>query len=263
MALFTDYTGYFDDSGHETRDFLVCGGLVIDVSDPHVFENDWHQAIAPLPYLHTTDYIAGDRDFKAWKNTGLTLKRELLSRAAGIIAKHALQMFSAALVMVDYRRINDETVFSEVVAHPFTLCARFASVQVGHWAKFHAMNERIKLVFEQRKGKGDIDAVFERDGLELPSFESKNVCALQAADLIAWTYQGKATNSLNYERIGKSIDSILIKSLHTLDTIRYQDMQRILRLGTQGQDMRRSAMVQQVAFEPTPKNVRSKFRRLG
>lgn len=258
MALFTDYTGYFDDSGHETSNFLVCGGLVLDVSYPHAFENDWHQAIAPLPYLHTTDYIAGDRDFKTWKNTGLGAKRETLVHAAGVIAKHALQTFSAALVMADYRQINDETVFSEVVAHPFSLCARFASVQVQHWAKFHAMSERIKLVFEQRTGKGDIDAVFERDGLELPSFESKNVCALQAADLIAWVYQGKVNNSNNYQRIGKHVEGGLVKSLHTPDTIRYQDMQRILRLGTQGQDMRRNVMAQTIAFEPTPKNVRFK-----
>jgi hypothetical protein len=240
MAMFTDYTGYFDDSGHETSNFLVCGGLVLDVSDPNAFENDWHQAIAPLPYLHTTDYIAGDRDFKDWKNAGLALKCHLLKKAARVIAKHALQTFSATLVMADYERINDEMVFSEVIAHPFSYCARFAAVQVSHWAKFHAMNERIKLIFERRTGQGEVDAVFERDKIEPPSFEGKNVCGLQAADLVAWIYQGKAANSVNYNRIGKVVAQELVSSLHVNDILGYQDMCRTLRLGIQGEDMRRT-----------------------
>ncbi|HEY6303126.1 MAG TPA: hypothetical protein VIX14_08670 [Terriglobales bacterium] len=264
MALFTDYSGFFDDSGHETRDFLICGGLMLDVGDAHqqnAFETEWHEAIKPLVYLHTTDYIAGDRDFKAFKNTGLGGKRELLVRAAKVIAKYSLQTFSAALVMEDYCRINNETVFSEVVAYPFSLCARFASVQVSHWAKFHAMNERVKLIFERRTGQGEIDAVFVRDKLDPPSFEGKDVCGLQAADLIAWTHQGKATNSLNYQRIGKDVKAELVASLHTADTIRYQDMRRTLRLGTDGLDMARAAMKNGVAFRQTPKNTRTRFKK--
>jgi len=267
MALFTDYTGYFDESGHETHDFLVCGGLILDVGDAYkenAFETEWHEAIAPLPYLHTTDYIAGNGDFKAHKNTGLYGKRILLTKAARVISKYALQTFSAALTMSDYRRINDETVFSEVVAYPFSYCARFASVQVRHWAKAHAMNERIKLIFECRaEGEGEVKDVFKRDRVDPPWFADKNVSGLQAADLIAWTYQGKATNSLNYGRIGKDVEGSLIASLHTPDTICYQDMRRTLRLGVRGEDMTRTVMKSGIAFRQTPKNTRSKFKKPG
>jgi hypothetical protein len=191
----------------------------------------------------------------------LSERIDLLVRAAQVIAKFALQTFSVELVMEDYRRLNQERKFSEVIAFPFSLCARFASVQVQQWATPNGITDRVKMVFENRsEGEHEVKAVFGRDELPLPAFEAKSVCTLQAADLIAWLWQAKATNSPNYERVGKMVLAELNKSLHVSDILTYGNMLQIWNHAP-CKDETRETMLRGVAFHATPKGTRPTFRK--
>lgn len=224
----TIYNAYFDESGHETDDILGFGGLIIDAEDSLAFDSAWKKAIHPLPYLHTADFIAGVKDFREWhKRTPGQI--ELLSRAIEAISSVSFQTLSCLLIMRDYRRADAEFHFSESVAYPFALCARFCSVQVNRWAARNSIPGSTKLIFESRpEGLGELAEVFKRDGLPTPIFKDKTVYPTQAADLIAWGSRAKMTNPGTWNRY-KAAFSRLPACLHTHDIISYDTILRITR----------------------------------
>jgi Protein of unknown function (DUF3800) len=256
--LMAFYTGYFDESGHEAADIFVIGGLVLDVEDPSIFESEWRTAISPLTFLHTADFIGGHGKFEKWNYLGLDGKRALLERAAQVIAKHSFQTFSVSLDMDAYKRINDERIFAEAIGKPYSLCARFASVQMRHWSQPNSIPERVKLVFEKRQGfQGEIASVFERDNLDVPAFEGKEVLPLQAADLIAWLYQGKITKSKRFDQM-KSVYRQLPRILHTHDSLGYRKLLEISQRVPRNIVHTRAERDAPVVFHSDPKRVRSR-----
>jgi hypothetical protein len=219
----TFYTGYFDESGHETNPLFVFGGLVMDVEDPRNFEREWMAAIDPLPMLHTSQFLTGLDDFKQWNSKGLEWKQDLLRRAAKVIEKHALSTFSTALSMESFREIScesvgDEPSFDRAVAHPYALCARFSAVQMGLWSRPNGIPGRVNMVLENRNGRDvrEVREVFLRDHLDTPSFEDKSVPPLQAADLIAVMFARKIMQKPNFVQV-QSAYSELNQVLHTND----------------------------------------------
>jgi hypothetical protein len=225
--LMAIYTGYFDESGHETAELFVFGGVVLDVENPTKFEEDWLTAISPLTYLHTSAFYGGHDDFTKWNDLGWKWKRDLLQRASCVIAKHSFQTFSIALDMDSYNRVNKELILNEAIGKPYSLCARFASVQIGQWSGRYNIPDRIKMVFEDRHGVvGETASVFERDGLPAPFFEGKSVCALQAADLIAWLYQTKLKKTPHYVQV-RPVLAELHELLHTHDVLDREKLNEI------------------------------------
>ena len=254
------YTAYFDDSGHEDRDYLVCAGHVIDVEEPEQFDNGWLEAIAPLPNLHTKDFVGGYGEYAAWKGRGKE-KHEILCRAANFVGQKAFQTFSVVLSMEDYERLNKEYAFSESIARPFALCARFASVQLQHWNR---QSERIKMVFEARpEGEGDVVDIFARDGLPRPSFEDKKLTPLQAADLLAWAYDSRYSRPDSYRRIGHDIIGEISAALHTHDLISYPDLVRLTKqvTGVAGFEIPRRPADKPIAFHNARKRDRLMYKR--
>ncbi len=258
--LMAVYTAYFDDSGHENQKYLVCAGHVIDVEEPEKFDRGWLEAISPLTFLHTKDFVGGYGQYAEWKGRGPE-KREILCRAAKFIGQKAFQTFSVVLAMDDYERLNRESAFSESLARPFALCARFASVQLQDWNR---QNERIKMVFEQREeGEGDVVDIFARDGLPRPSFEEKKLTPLQAADLLAWAYDSKYSRPDAYQRIGREIIGEIPAALHTHDFISYPDLVRITKrvAGIAGFDIPERPPAKPIAFHNARKRDRLPYKR--
>jgi hypothetical protein len=228
QKLMAIYSAYFDESGHETSDIFGCGGLVIDAEDPLAFDSAWKQAIHPLTYLHTADFIAGRKDFSEWHGK-TSEKIDILSRAVKIISDVSFQTLSCVLLMDDYRRADQKIHFSESIAYPFALCARFCSVQVNHWAARNSIPGPVKLYFEDRpEGLGEVMEVFKRDEIPTPNFESKTTLPTQAADLIAWASCAKVLNSPAWSYY-KEAFSGLPACLHTHDIISYDTLLQIAR----------------------------------
>jgi len=226
------YTGYFDESGHETNPLFVFGGLVLDVEDPRPFESDWKVAIAPLSYLHTSPFLAGGEGFEQWNNEGLKWKQDLLQRASKVIAKYALCTFSTALSMEAFRKISQPPdagpSFDEAVAHPYSLCARYSVAQANIWEKKNSIESHIKMVFENRSDvdAGEITKVFQRDCLKVPSFEGKEVLPLQAADLISVIYARKIMRKSNFIQVEPAYRE-LNRCLHTSDVLKDDELRGI------------------------------------
>jgi hypothetical protein len=257
MAL---YTGYFDESGHESADLLLLGGLVIDVENIREFDAAWLTAIAPLPALHMKDLVTGNAEYFVWKGR-YEEKAAIVSAVAEVISRFSHQTFSAALWMEDYVRANLELKISEAAGHPFAVCARLADVQLNQWARRHKVTDRIKIVFEKRpSGMGETVDSFQRDELPVPAWEGKEVCALQAADYIAWMRNGKIRKSKNYERFAGSEPSSV---LHTHDWFGYNDIMdiagRIAEINSRPIPLRSDDT--QVVYHDKPKRVRVPFRR--
>jgi hypothetical protein len=217
------YSGYFDESGHETNPLFVFGGLVLDIEDPREFESDWKAAINPLPMLHTSQFLTGGEGFEQWNGKGLVWKQSLLQRAAKVIARHALGTFSTALSMDSFRTISNEGVgddpsFDRAVAYPYALCARFSTVQIRHWSLPNGISERVKIVLENRNDEDvrEVTRVFLRDKLDIPTFEDKSVLPLQAADLIAVMCARKIMQKPNFIQVQPAYEE-LYQILHTKD----------------------------------------------
>jgi hypothetical protein len=261
QKLMAFYTGFFDESGHETGDLLCCGGLVLDGDEAMDFDRSWKDAIAPLPYLHTTDFIGGYKEFSDWRGR-TDEKRALLTRAAGVIDQTSFQTFSSVLNMADYKKADQDISFSEFIAYPFSLCARFCSAQVNDWASRNWIKGPVRLVFEQRaEGTGEVVEVFERDKMPIPIFESKGTCPLQAADLIAWASYNKTLRSDNFVRYENALAALTACS----STHKYISYSKILEIC---ENMRRitgieipnrSNLTVGVAFHTSKKRPRKKF----
>jgi Protein of unknown function (DUF3800) len=222
------YSGYFDESGGENTPIFVLAGFVMDVEDPAPFERQWTDAISPLSWLHTSEFMAGRNEFYQWNHLGLNGKGRVLQSTAKVIAQHATQTFSIALGMEAYRSFDREYVFSEAIAHPYSLCARFASVQVGQWSRAHGMANRIRMVFDARSTEDKIEtiSVFDRDGLPNPVFEDTQNAAMQAADLLAWLYHVKINKTQRYAQLSH-VYAELNQSLHTHDVLDEATFERI------------------------------------
>jgi hypothetical protein len=259
MAL---YTGYFDDSGSECNEYLSCCGLVIDVERPEVLDAAWLEAINPLQQLHTADLVSGNGAFMEWKGR-YEEKSLLLMKAAKTISALSFQTFSSVIAMEDYRAVDKELAFSEFLAYPFALCARFCDIQLRRWAKRNDIQDVIEIVFEQRTGSGEVVEVFTRDGIPIPSFKSKSLTPLQAADLLAWLQNGKLAKSDNYARVdGNGVIAEISATLHTHDLVSRTELLAICRrmktiAGVVVPD--RKDLSKPVAFHSSKKRNRKRF----
>jgi Protein of unknown function (DUF3800) len=222
------YTAYFDESGHETTPFFTFGGLVLDAERANAFENNWKKAIDPLGELHTSQFMVGKDGYEEWNDQGLEWKQKLLARAASVIAEYSYQTFAMTLGMSDFDAISTEQNFDRAVAHPYALGTRFAAVQVGHWSKANSINNRVPMVFERREGRNieETIRVFNRDHLDIPTFEEKGAAALQAADLIAAIYGQRNTKSVNFFKYRPAYAG-LNQMLHTNDNLGRAALQSI------------------------------------
>jgi len=187
------FTSYLDDSGHEdspSTKGIVAAGFVASVDQWLRFESEWHKALKQfkLPAcFHTTDFIAGQGEFSAWKNKKAE-KQTILRHLVGIIRLRVRYSVSLIVMLDDYCRVNQTYMLQEHHGYPFSLCARSCAKVLNEWKAKYAPRATLDLVFEDGvKHKGDVVEVFSRDQLPIPSFKAKcSIAGLQAADLLAW-----------------------------------------------------------------------------
>ena len=154
---------------------FVYGGLVLDADQSHHFEDEWLAAINPLPFLHTSQFLAGPAEgYQQWNGQGLRWKQELLRKAATVIAKRAFSTFSTALAMDDFTKISHEQHFDEAIGHSYSFCARFSTVQVTHWSKANLISGRIDIHRTSKGIKMSLDALDTQGPRNLPELQAIN-----------------------------------------------------------------------------------------
>ncbi len=205
MAL---YTGYFDEGASEYDRFFVMGGIVLDAEKSPEFDKEWLDAIKQLPvlkssgqpFLHTTDFINGEKGFESWKGRYVE-KAQILSNVAKVIARHSFRVFSCVLLMDHYRKINQNVQFSELMGEPYALLVRCAWEQLKAWKYRLNLNQPVMMTIEQRNGIGDVKEIFLNDKQQIPQTGGKETCALQAADYVAWMRQQRLIPCGGYSHV--------------------------------------------------------------
>ena len=265
MALFT---AYLDEGGHEHDPYFVMGGLALDVDKIEEFENDWLAAInnlpihpeTSLPFLHTTDFMTGEKKFTAWKGR-YDEKAIVLTNVARVICKHSVRQFTCVLDMKDYSELNEEIQLSEAVGMPYSLLARFTWEMVRAWKYRTRFTDPVAMMLEDRKGGGDVYELFVNDNQPVPLSGSKTLPALQAADYITWMRQQKISPSNGYSHVRKSWGETC-SYLHDDYTIDRRDLNTIRdeteKLGEGSIPIRGSEL--QTRFVSNIKRIRPRFR---
>lgn len=147
--------------------------------------------------------MSGSNYFSVWKGR-YAEKSAILTNAAAVIHKHSLRTYTCVLPMKDYAQVNNEVQLSEMVGTPYSLLVRCSWEMVKDWRYRTGFAAPVAMIIEARKNGGDVNEVFLRDNQPVPQTGSKTICALQAADYIAWMRQQRIKPSGGYAHVRDS-----------------------------------------------------------
>jgi hypothetical protein len=179
----TDYVAYLDDSGHPADQlYVVAAGFLSTEAGWLAFEPEWKSALKKHGIgivFHMADFH-GKRDKK--------IEGRVLEDLTGIIAKNTLAVFSVAVEMEAYKKVNVLYPLEEYFGTPYAIAARAVGKYINEWkAKFYRPGDHLLVFVEQgTKHMGDMVEAFRRDHLPVPQTVPKAHLAVQAGDLLAW-----------------------------------------------------------------------------
>ncbi len=197
-----NFSVYFDDGGHPLDQIAVLvAGFIATEEQWLRFEDEWRRALAPfnIPELHMTD-------FEASKDWSRNEKDRLLGDLVSIIKRRTRYHISHIVPMKEYRGINEERAFEEMMGTPFAIAGRTAARSVNDWKKRYTKpDDKLRVFFEDGTlHKGDFMEAMKRDELPCPLFVKKTV-RLESADLFAW----ELLHTLKVNRIRYSLHELL------------------------------------------------------
>jgi hypothetical protein len=206
-------TAYFDDSGtHPESDLVLWYGLFGNNFQWAYFNDLWAAKLKEpspgkpvLARFHMAPCQAGDGEFIGW---GRTATDFLVHELGDIILRCGLWSDGVAIP----RKFWDELVTGDLrtaLGDAEGYCLRMAFVRATEWARNHGGQNKIALVFDNRKEKEaegkrifqlfDHLSEIESSAVKPISFEfmdSKSTLPLQAADLAAWEMYQYSVESL-------------------------------------------------------------------
>ena len=201
------FAAYFDASGHPDtpKPMFVCG-LISSAEKWLKFQEKWLTLLEGYEIespFHMTDFMAGEKQFKAWADDKRA-RDEFQLRALKLINRYTLKDVAIGIDVADFDRVHREYVVPpdspvEQLSKPFPYCAMGAFVETLHWAnnyvaKHHkkrptlAKGFELEYVFDRDdKHRGQFKTVLRRVFRQEPIFRStREAVPLQAADMIAW-----------------------------------------------------------------------------
>lgn len=192
-------TGYFDAAGDNSSDYAVTvGGYVSPVRNWSRFRRDWRKILDPLGIVdfHMTDFLAGTKDFRAWRDQPAQ-KAAILKGLANVIVRHAHYSPASTVLLNDWTSVNQDYELKECRATPYAIAAFSVLSKSVRWiGREHPHDHLQEFVYERGDtGQGDfsalLDWVREAAGDRLaeqvyPTFKPKSLEPLQAADFAAW-----------------------------------------------------------------------------
>jgi hypothetical protein len=184
IVVVTEFSLYLDDGGHpDDQPALVVAGYIATENQWLAFEPEWNAALSRFNLgksFHMTDFMGARYS---------SLKRDqILSTLALIVNKHVSRPFVAAVDMAAYKKVNKEFALQEWLGAPYALIARLIARDFRDWEKNHLGKEDRLLVFVEQGTKhyGDLEQVFKRDDIPMPSRVPKYMPQVQPADILAW-----------------------------------------------------------------------------
>jgi hypothetical protein len=186
--VLNEFVAYFDDSGHPDNQMAVVVAGFLAAKDQWIaFDSEWSDTLFEfgVSYFHMADFEREVGEFKGWKPKK---RSKFLNRLLGIINRNTAYPVSDAVLMTDYKKINEVYPFQEYFGAPYALVGRSICAKLNRWRNENAsLDPRLSIFFENgTKHKGDLEEVMRHDNLPSPIFLEKSVNAMQAADLFSW-----------------------------------------------------------------------------
>jgi hypothetical protein len=180
----TEYAVYLDDGGHpDSEPYLVVAGFAARVQQWSALSTAWEEALRKVRLsapFHMTDFM-GERlsEFK---------RDQILSELRSVIRKHTLRPFVSAVDMAAYKRVQKEFALEECHGAPYALACRSLVTELHEWqaADLAAGDNVVTFVEEGTKHFGDMEQVFKRDRLPIPTRVPKSMPQAQPSDMLAW-----------------------------------------------------------------------------
>jgi hypothetical protein len=180
----TDFSLYLDDGGHpDDQPALIVAGYVAMDSQWENFEPAWKRALAQFNLgdaFHMTEFMG--RRYSSLR------RDQILSALRRIISSHTLCLFAGGVDIAAYRRVNDEFTLEESHGAPYALVTRGIAKAFREWeSETLGPEDRLRVFVEQgTKHYGDLEQVFKRDRIQLPTRVPKATAQVQPADMLAW-----------------------------------------------------------------------------
>jgi hypothetical protein len=206
----SEFSGYFDDSGHpDDQPAVIIAGFVASKDQWLAFDDEWNELLAVhgIPFFHMAQFEQGHGVYGRWNDKK---KRKFLDKAVTIISTNVDRPFTQLVDMNDYRKINELYPFEECFGAPYAFSGWLIYSQLEVW-RVHKNKPKIMAFFENgSKHKGDFQQIAAREGIPEPNFlEKMDATPLQAADMLAWEY-------LKFIKTGAAFTKKVRNSLNTL-----------------------------------------------
>ncbi len=218
MALM--HAAYFDVSGTDsgTEKVFCIGGLVAPIEKLIRLEREWLAMLANyrIHQFHMTDMASGGGAFVGWDSEK---GKECIADIAGMIHRHCNKLPYVLLEMDAWRKAKAVYDLSSSYDTPFALCGMVFVDQVRKWAKRKKIQFPIKFVCEDGdKGRGNFARLCKHQfGFE-PIKETKDLSALQVADVIAWKNRRALLDALKHKKDQEN-PSLFVKPADTAAVI--------------------------------------------
>lgn len=181
---------YFDDSADKRREkYFAAGGLIGGEGQWSTFDLRWLNETRELSKpFRSTDCEGGHGQFKNWSKPK---RDELMERLVSLIRWYKLNAFASVVPIAEYRAIFPDSgeldPFYLTVAHTIINMAVIGN-RGGHpvklWFEDGKTSGRIFEIYHALRGVKTWEPAKSRN-LGGIGFEGKDLCPLQAADLVA------------------------------------------------------------------------------
>lgn len=148
-------TGYFDESGHESKSHVIIAGFVGNKEQWDKFGKLWREGLGKRSGLHM-----GDLRWSKAQTEGL------LKRLGPIPAKCSLEAVMGGVRVSDYEDLIDGSPW-EKLAKGYFLALYPLVIQLLRWVP---MNERIELIFDKQEQYEPIAHFIFNVAAKLPEF---------------------------------------------------------------------------------------------
>jgi hypothetical protein len=180
----TAYAVYLDDGGHpDSQPYLVVAGFAAGAQQWSVFQTAWDEVLKKLGLsapFHMTDFMTERlTEFR---------RDQALSKLRSVIQRYTLRPFVSAVDMAAYKRVQEEFALEESHGAPYALACRALAKELHEWqaADLGAEDRVLTFVEEGTKHFGDMEQVFKRDRLPVPTRVPKTMPQAQPSDMLAW-----------------------------------------------------------------------------
>jgi hypothetical protein len=237
VATFTQYTAYFDASGHpDDSEVMYVAGFVASEEKWQRWETVWLALLEEFgiqPPFHCTEFEARKEGYADWSDK----RREdfRLKAVRTFIPPRLNKAISYGIRLTDLRRIHSEFEFPpHLRPEPYPWCGTKVVELVMAWASRRwaagdvGPTDRYAFVFEHGdKHRGLLEKALDHYGL-LPIFMKKgDVVAFQACDFLAWQHRNWLTKRDPTRRRASETLQLMARSL-AKDSLLFHTYERMV-----------------------------------